>query len=136
MHKITAIAMVALVLVLALGGTALAATTQDIYNDYADNGKLDGTYTIAEIEAYLNDATVHQYGSAGVLTPLDGLLTAVLGAMKAGDDYAAALAKALGTSTDTGGRATLPFTGAELAVILLGAVALLGGGVALRRATR
>jgi len=129
-------AMVVLVLLLAFGGTALAASPQDIYNDYADNSRLDGTYTIAEIEAYLGDATVHQYGSPAVLTPLDALLTKVLGAMKSGDDYAAALAKALGTTTDTGDRDTFPFTGAELVVILFGAVALLGGGFALRRATR
>lgn len=129
-------AMVVLVLLLAFGGTALAASPQDIYNDYADNGKLDNTYTIAEIEAYLNDATVHQYGSAAVLTPLDALLGKVLTSMKSGDDFATALAKALGTSTDTGGRGTFPFTGAELAVILLGAVALIGGGFALRRTTR
>lgn len=136
MRTITAIALAAVLLVLALGGTALAATPQDIYNDYADNSKLDGTYTIAEIEAYLNDATVHQYGSAAVLTPLDDLLQKVLTSMKSGDDFAKALAKALGTSPDTGGRDNFPFTGAELAVILLGAVALLGGGFALRRSTR
>lgn len=125
-----------LVLVLGIGGAALAASPQDIYNDYADNAKLDGTYTAAEIEAYLNDATAHQYGSAAVLTPLDSLAAKVLASMKAGDTFAAALAKALGGTTDDGGRDEFPFTGLELIVIALGAAVLVGGGLTLRRVSR
>jgi len=125
---------VALVLVFGLGGVALAASPQDVYNDYADNAKLDGTYTETELEAYLNDATVHQYGSADVLTPLDALVTKLLDAMDAGDDFATALAKALGTDTD--GRGEFPFTGMELIVIGLGAALLIGGGLTLRRVAR
>lgn len=132
-RAVTALA-VALVLVFGIGGTALAASPQDIYNDYADNGKIDGTYTAAEVEAYLNDATVHQYGSADVLTPLDALATKVLSAMNAGDDFATALAKALGTDTD--GRGEFPFTGLELIVTALGAAVLIGGGLTLRRTSR
>lgn len=116
MRRTTGIAILAFILVLALGGTALAASPQDIYDDYAADGKLDGTYTTAEIQAYLNDATVHQYGSADVLTALDALLT-----------------KTLGDSTD---RSTFPFTGAEMALIVLGGVVLVGGGLALRRTSR
>ena len=125
---------VALVLVFGLGGVALAASPRDVYNDYADNAKLDGTYTAAELGAYLNDATVHQYGSADVLTPLDTLVTKVLDAMDAGDDFATALAKALGTDTD--GRGEFPFTGMELIVVGLGAALLIGGGLTLRRVAR
>lgn len=125
---------VALVLVFGLGGVAFAASPQDVYNDYADNAKLDGTYTAAELNAYLNDATVEQYGSADVLTPLDTLVTKVLDAMDAGDDFATALAKALGTDTD--GRGEFPFTGMELIVIGLGAALLIGGGLTLRRVAR
>ncbi|MHB9149900.1 MAG: hypothetical protein ACYC33_07465 [Thermoleophilia bacterium] len=137
MMRRTMLAMaVALVLVLGIGGTALAASPQDIYNDYADNAKLDGTYTIAEIEAYLNDATVNQYGSAAVLTPLNALATKVLGAMKAGDTFAVALAKALGTTPSDDDRSEFPFTGMELLIIALGAVVLIGGGLTLRRASR
>ena len=112
----------------------MAASPQDVYNDYADNAKLDGTYTAAELDAYLNDATVEQYGSAGVLTPLDTLVTKVLAYMDAGDDFATALAKALGTGTD--GRGEFPFTGMELIVIGLGAALLIGGGLTLRRVAR
>ena len=127
---------VALVLVLGVSGTALAASPQDIYNDYADNHKLDGTYTVAEIEAYLDDATKDEYGEDDVLTPLDGLLTKVLDAMKAGDDFATALTKALGTTPSDDGRDEFPFTGMELIAIALGAVVLVGGGLTLRRVSR
>ncbi len=126
---------VALVLVFSIAGTALAASPQDIYNDYADNGKLDGTYTAAEIEAYLADATIDQYGSEAVLTPLDALATKVLANMKAGDTFATALSKALGTTTSDG-RGSFPFTGMEMLVIALGAVVLIGGGLTLRRVSR
>src|SRR5665811_480095 len=98
-RKTMLIVAVALVLVFSIAGTALAASPQDIYNDYADNAKLDGTYSVAEIEAYLNDATTHGYGHKKVLTPLDALATKVLANMNAGDTFAEALAKALGTTT-------------------------------------
>ena len=133
-RKTMLILAVALVLVFSIAGTALAASPQDIYNDYADNGKLDGTYTAAEIEAYLGDATVHQYGVTTVLTPLDSLATKVLANMKAGDTFATALSKALGTSEE--GRGEFPFTGMEMIVIALGAVVLIGGGLTLRRVSR
>lgn len=41
-------------LALACVGSAFAATPQRIYRDLADNGKLDGRYTRAEIERALN----------------------------------------------------------------------------------
>jgi hypothetical protein len=36
------------------GGTAFAATPQEIYRDLADNGRLDGRYTRAEVERAFN----------------------------------------------------------------------------------
>jgi hypothetical protein len=99
-------------LVFALSGVALAATSQDIYDDYADNGKLDGTYTDAELRAYLADATLHQYGDPKVVDPLDQLVNELLG------------------------RDNFPFTGFQLALVAVGAVVLIGGGAMLRRATR
>ena len=51
-----------LVISLVMTSVALAYTPQDIYDDFADNGKLDKHYTDAELRAYLNDATLHQYG--------------------------------------------------------------------------
>lgn len=49
---------------------AFGASPQDIYKDLADNGRLDGRYTQAELEAYLRDATVQGYGNPVVtVTP-------------------------------------------------------------------
>ena len=49
--------------------TAFAdATPQDIYKDLADNGRLDGTYSQAELERFLRDASVQGYGSPIVVT--------------------------------------------------------------------
>lgn len=104
-------------LVLALSGVALAATPQEIYNDYAQDQKLDGTYTEAEFRAYLADAGIDQYGSPAVLTALDALVNGILGG-------------------ETDGRDNFPFTGAELLVVAFGAVALIGGGAAVRRLGR
>jgi hypothetical protein len=39
-------------------GSAFAATPQQIYRDLADNNRLDGTYTRAELERALNPSTV------------------------------------------------------------------------------
>jgi hypothetical protein len=93
-----------IVLTLVLSATALAATPQDIYNDYAAHGKLDKTYTSQEITAYLNDAQIHQYGDRNIIDPLDKLLS----------------------------RDTYPFTGADIAYMAAGAIVLIGGGIALR----
>lgn len=114
--KIVLTVALALVVVMALGGVALAATPQDVYNDFADNGKLDNTYSKAELEAYLADATVHQYGDPYNLGVLDTLAK-----------------QKIASSGASGGTTTFPFTGLEIALIAFGAVALLGGGLVLRK---
>ena len=43
-------------LIAAPGG--LSATPQEIYRDFADNGRLDGNYTPADLEAALKNAAV------------------------------------------------------------------------------
>jgi ABC-type antimicrobial peptide transport system permease subunit len=101
----------AVLLVFVMSSLALAFTPQDIYNDYLDNGKLDNKYTKAELEAYLNDATIHQYGDPAVIAGLDLLVREML-------------------------RSEFPFTGFQLAIAAIVAVALIGGGFALRRFTR
>ena len=103
------------VMVMAFSGVALAATPMDIYEDYADNSKLDGTYTDAELQAYLGDATLAQYPpSAATKAELDTLVKSLLNRE----------------------RGEFPFTGMEMALLLVGAVVLVGGGVALRRSSR
>jgi hypothetical protein len=99
---------------LAISGVALAASPQDIYNDYAADGRLDGTYTDAELRAYLADATLDQYGDPAILTALDGVVQGIL----------------------EEGRGTFPFTGVQLSLIAFAMVALIGGGIGLRRLSR
>jgi hypothetical protein len=116
MKRVIIFSMVVAALVMAFSGVALAAKTtpQDIYNDYADNGKLDGKYTKAELTAYLNDATTHAYGHESTLGELDALVKSKL----------------------TENRSTFPFTGMEMGLLAVGALVLIGAGVVLRKASR
>ena len=116
MRKFAAIMLAAVMLTLLWVTVAYAATPQDIYNDYAADGHLNGTYTNAELEAYLNDATIHQYGDESVTGPLDTLVKQML--------------------STTEQRQTFPFTGAEMLVVALGGLALISGGVLLRRSAK
>jgi hypothetical protein len=102
------------VLLLGLCGTVFAASPQDIWNDYQADGDLDGKYTNAELNAYLNNATLHQYPpDATKIATLDTLVRGML------------------TS-----RSRFPFTGAEITFMVLGVFAVLGAGVGLRRLAR
>jgi len=101
-----------LVIGLMMTSVALAATPQDIYNDFADNSKLDNHYSDTELQAYLNDAYLHQYGNPSITGPLDNLVT------------------------DMTSRSTFPFTGFQLMIAGIVAVVLIGGGIALRRLSR
>jgi len=112
--KVILVLVGALVIGLVLTSVALAATPQDIYDDYADNGQLDGTYTDAELQAYLDDATIQQYGDPSIVGPLDALVESML----------------------TPETETFPFTGFQLMIAGIVAVCLVGGGIALRRISR
>ena len=99
----------------ALADKATWHTPQDIYNDFADNGKLDGPgapYTEEELEAYLNDATIHQYGDPAIIDALDKLVNELLQ------------------------RNEFPYTGAQIALIAVLAIVLIAAGFLLRRVTR
>ncbi len=113
MGKVVLIAITTLVLVLGLSGVALAATPDDIYADFAADGVLDGTYTTAELEAYLSSELQDQYADPDKVADLDALVTALL----EGEDE-------------------FPMTGAQLAIIGFGALALVGVGFGLRRVAR
>lgn len=114
MKKVVLFVALTAIVVLALSSVALAATPQDIYNDYAADGKLDGSYTDAELRAYLADALLDQYGDPAVLLALDGVVNAKLGE----------------------GHEEFPFTGAQIALMAFGAMALVAGGFGLRRLAR
>ena len=68
MRKFTGvIAILATVLVAA--PVALAAPPEEIYRDLADNGQLNGTYTQADMQAFLQSASVQGYGNPVVVVP-------------------------------------------------------------------
>lgn len=124
------------------GPSALAATPKEIYRDLADNGRLDRTYTQAEMSAFLKSATVQGYGNPVVVAPppsqrppsggdapTEGVAGEQQTFVSSEDEAAPALAE-----TATAG--TLPFTGAELGLFALVGGVLLLGGIALRASAR
>lgn len=121
-------AVVALVGLFAVS-SALAASPGQIYADYADNGRLDGTYSRADLEAALENATLQGYQPSGTV-----------GGMKAeikqqiGKGAPAGTQDQLAQTGTAGG--SLPFTGVDLALIVGGAMFLLVVGGGLRRVSR
>jgi hypothetical protein len=90
---------------------AFGATAAQIRSDLAD-GRLDGKYTNAELTAFLKDATAQGYPNTG---------SNVIGNA--------------GVPTDVAGEAAgiLPFTGVDLALLVVGAMVLVLIGLGLRR---
>jgi hypothetical protein len=115
MKRAVILALAVVFVVLALSSVALAATPQDIYNDYNAHHQLQGTYTTAELQAYLGDATLHQYGNQAILTALDGIVNNMV---------------------NTGAHTQFPFTGAQITLVALIAFLLVGAGVGIRRVSR
>jgi hypothetical protein len=100
----------------------LAATPQQIYKDYADNGRLDGHYSKSDLNRALKSAVLQGYGSPNVNTGL---------APSAQQQVAAV------SSAQTGGSGGgLPFTGVDLAFMVAGGGMLVLLGLGLRRAAR
>jgi len=55
-NRLTLLILGSVVITLVLTSVAMAGwTPQDIYNDYAQNGRLTRDYTEDELRAYLND---------------------------------------------------------------------------------
>jgi hypothetical protein len=102
---------------------ALGATSQQIYKDYADNGKIDGHYSRADLQRALRDVQVQGYGKPSVGVGLAPAIQKALGAQGA-----------LGQSGSPNG--SLPFTGVDLALMLAGALGLLMLGAGLRKLGR
>jgi hypothetical protein len=119
------------------GTGALAATPQEIYRDYADNGRLDGNYSPADLDKALKSAAVQQYGqpSTGGLEPeaeeASGGGTA--GGVAGGGTQGGQPGGGAAPVTSSGG---LPFTGLDLTLMVAGALGFILLGAALRRAAR
>jgi hypothetical protein len=94
--------------------TAFGATPQQIYRDYADNGRLDRQYSKADLQRALKFAALQGYPRVGV----QGAVQQALGA------------KAVKA------RGGLPFTGLDLALMAAGGALLLGAGMTLRKFAR
>ena len=120
---------------------ALAATPQEIYRDYADNGRLDGKYTPADLQSALKNAAVQQYGGSGS----EGLPPAV--EEEIDDSTSGGTSGGTTTGGTAGGQASsgtppvqasggLPFTGLDLGLIAAGALGLILLGTALRRVAK
>jgi hypothetical protein len=97
---------------------AFAATPQQIYRDYADNGRIDGHYSRADLQRALQDASVQGYGKP---TVKPGMKSAIQHALGGGG---------------TAGSGTLPFTGFDLLFMVVGGVVLVGLGAGLRKFAR
>jgi hypothetical protein len=136
---------------------AFAATPQEIYSDYADNGRLDKAYTSADLDRALKNAAVQAYGkpSSGGLGPAveEGKDNPSGGAGGSSGGGTAGGAPAGGTAGGLSGGGTagaqqgegtspaqssggLPFTGLDLSLIAAGALGLILLGAALRRVAR
>jgi len=90
---------------------AFGATPQQIYKDYADNGKLDQQYSKADLQRALKSAALQGYPRVGV----QGAVQQALGAQA--------------VKTHGG----LPFTGLDLTLLAAGGAILLAAGALLRK---
>ena len=124
----------AIITALLAAAPALAGSPREIYNDYADNGKLDGNYSTADVQRAFRSAAVQGYGSPVVIikkrterpTKPNYESGKKPGAGVAGDKRRG------GTMPVTPRRPTLPFTGAELGLFTVVGFALIGSGILLR----
>jgi hypothetical protein len=122
MKKVRGIAVLGVVALLGLMAvsTAASASPREIYADYADNGRLDQTYSAGDLRKALADTTIQGYGKPTVKTGLRTAIQQQLGVV--------------GKSSSSGG--TLPFTGVDLALLTAGAGLLLLFGLGFRRLGR
>jgi hypothetical protein len=104
---------------------AFAASSQQISKDSADNGRIDGHYSHADLQRALRDVQVQGYGKPSVSAGLPAAVQQALGAQQSG-----------GLATTGHPAGGLPFTGVDLALMLLGGLGLLTLGAGLRKLGR
>lgn len=117
-------------LALAAVSVAGAASPREIYADYADNGRLDRTYSQSDLRTALNNAAVQGYGKPTVTPGMRAEIKAQLAEKK----KAPSSGPGIGTVGRTSG--SLPFTGVDLALLSAGAGFLILLGWGLRRVAR
>ena len=114
---------VLLAIALLAASAASAATPTQIYRDYQDNGRLDGRYSVADLQAALNSPAVQGYGSPTITPGMKQEIVNKLGAQHTSG----------GNNNANGG---LPFTGFDLGLLTIGGALLLSVGFGLRRVAR
>ena len=100
------------------------------------DGKLDGTYTQAELRTYLGSAMAQGYGNpVATPPPAAGVQGGAQspGSTPAPAGVAGAQSPPLAATQQTG---TLPFTGVDLALLVAGGALMLGLGLGARRLGR
>jgi len=110
-----------------------AATPEEIYRDYADNGRLDATYSPSDLQRALKDAVVQGYGGPKGKT-LVPTVKKTIGEVKGETEAKTNPPSEVPPVKSEGGG--LPFTGLDLALITLGGASLLVFGAGLRRFAR
>ena len=135
MRRVLLLLLLAAALTLAVAAVALAATPQDVYNDYLQHGALTGNYSASDLQGYLGDAGVRQYGNAATLAGADAAARSALAGMSTTTSTTAAptgSATTLSSTTSTSQPVKGPAVGSSLwwVWVLTGivAAALLGGG--------
>jgi hypothetical protein len=113
---VTVLAVVALL----AAPAALAATPEQIYRDFADDSKLDGSYTVSDLQAALQSPVIQGYKDDQVVTQLRPTIQRLVAAQQ----------EPLEETVERGG---LPFTGLDLALLTAGGLFLLAFGFSLRR---
>jgi opacity protein-like surface antigen len=122
-HSITT-ALAAFVVAAVCASSAAAATPQQIYQDLADNGRLDHRYSAPDLARALNSPTYQGYTSPVKKQNAAGVKAATTSKSNA---------KPAATQTSSG---ALPFTGLDLSLMVAGALALIVLGFGIRRLAR
>ena len=104
---------------------AFAASPQQVYRDYADNGRLDGHYSKSDLQRALHDAVIQGYKPATSVAPAIKKKISSPSSGVAGANLPAAKRQG-----------ALPFTGLDLALMTVGGFSLLLLGAGLRRFAR
>jgi hypothetical protein len=103
---------------------AMAASPTQVYRDYQDNGRLDGRYSVADLQSALRNPAVQGYGSPTIVPGMKREIQRKLGEQHGN----------LNTTVKKSGG--LPFTGFDLALLTVGGAFLLSVGIGLRRVAR
>ena len=128
---------------LVLAGTAAAATPRQIYADAADNGRLDHSYSKADLARAQHDATIAGYGNQIIkitIKPKQKPVTQpaaeqIVKPKKPTPHQKFTPPKAAAPAVTTAvkpPKGALPFTGAELGLFLAVGIALVAAGFLLR----